>query len=175
MTVVLPSKLRAIQSVNKPLFTPVQEENRKTWQELTAAGVLAVEFPAASTRVWMRDGTRRDFERAANPGKVATWIVAQGFPVYGTECPKDVRSDVLHTDEKIEVVMALSDAMAKKGRVWIRYAGRARGEETEREVTPLAWRSYGSELGFTAQCHLRGEERAFVVARIIVLIPLEVR
>jgi hypothetical protein len=168
MTVVLPSKLRAILRLNEPLFSPTDASSRlKTWQELTALGVLAVEFPTNGTRVWLRDSSRRDYDRAANPAKVAAWMAAQGVPVYGPDCPKNVCSDVLHTNENIDTVMAVSDAMAKKGRVWIRYAGRARGEETEREVTPLAWQSYGSELGFTAQCHLRGEERAFVVARIV--------
>ena len=162
MTVVLPSKLRAIQSVNKPLFTPVQEENRKTWQELTAAGVLAVEFPTAGTRVWMRDGTRRDFERAANPGKVAVWIAAQGFAVYGTECPVNLRSQVVHTDN-VEFTMAASEAMKTGAKLWIRYDGRIRGEVTERVVTPLSW----SELGLVARCHLRNEDRTFVVARIV--------
>ena len=162
MTVVLPSKLRAIQSVNKPLFTPVQEENRKTWQELTAAGVLAVEFPAAGTRVWMRDGTRRDFERAANPGKVAVWMAAQGIAVYGTECPVSLRSQVIHADN-VEFTIAASEAMKTGAKLWIRYDGRIRGEVTERVVTPLSW----SELGLVARCHLRNEDRTFVVARII--------
>ena len=162
MTVVLPSKLRAIQSVNKPLFTPVQEENRKTWQELTAAGVLAVEFPAAGTRVWMRDGTRRDFDRAANPGKVAVWIAAQGFAVYGTECPVNLRSQVVHTDN-VKFTMAASEAMKTGAKLWIRYDGRIRGEVTERVVTPLSW----SELGLVARCHLRNEDRTFVVARVL--------
>lgn len=163
MTVVLPSKLRAIQSVNKPLFTPVQEENRKTWQELTAAGVLAVEFPTAGTRVWMRDGTRRDYDRAANPAKVAAWIAAQGFPVYGTDCPANLRSQVIHTDGNQEFTMAASEAMKTGAKLWIRYDGRIRGEVTERVVTPLSW----SELGLVARCHLRNEDRTFVVARIL--------
>lgn len=163
MTVVLPSKLRAIQSVNKPLFTPVQETNRKTWQELTAAGVLAVEFPAAGTRVWMRDATRRDYDRAANPAKVAAWMAAQGVPVYGPDCPANLRSQVVHTDNNQEFTMAASEAMKTGAKLWIRYDGRIRGEVTERVVTPLSW----SELGLVARCHLRNEDRTFVVARIL--------
>ena len=59
--------------------------------------------------------------------------------------------------------MAASEAMKTGAKLWIRYDGRIRGEVTERVVTPLSW----SELGLVARCHLRNEDRTFVVARIV--------
>jgi hypothetical protein len=72
-----------------------------------------------------------------------------------------------------EEILARLEAAIQAGQtLHLRYASAARGEITEREITPrhVEWR--GDRLNLVAHCHLRGAERTFRLDRILDVTPL---
>lgn len=57
-------------------------------------------------------------------------------------------------------------ATLERKRLWIAYLGRARGQRTEREVSPQRMIHYRDNWYLDAWCHLRRELRSFAIDRI---------
>jgi proteasome accessory factor C len=64
------------------------------------------------------------------------------------------------------VFQTLADATARRRRLHIRYLGRERGSETEREVSPQRLVHYRDNWYLDAWCHLRDELRSFALERV---------
>ncbi len=58
-------------------------------------------------------------------------------------------------------------AVLKRHRLWMRYRGRSRGDETEREISPQRLIHYRDNWYVDAWCHLREDIRSFAVDAII--------
>lgn len=61
------------------------------------------------------------------------------------------------------VFRAALEALLRDRRLWLRYRSRARGEETERTVSPLRLTAYRERWYLDAWCHLRAGLRSFAL------------
>ncbi|MDP2432359.1 MAG: YafY family protein [Pseudomonadota bacterium] len=71
------------------------------------------------------------------------------------------------------IFQALADATARRQRVHIRYLGRERGSETERDLSPQRLIHYRDNWYLDAWCHLREELRSFALERVLTAKSLE--
>ena len=65
------------------------------------------------------------------------------------------------------IFQTLADAAARRRSVHIHYAGRERGETTERTLSPQRLIHYRDNWYLDAWCHLRQELRSFAVERVL--------
>lgn len=72
----------------------------------------------------------------------------------------------LHRREELSLPPQIEEALEGGGRLLLRYVS-ARGEQTLRVVTPLLVEARGGYLYLVAMCHLRNEQRAFRLDRIV--------
>lgn len=64
-------------------------------------------------------------------------------------------------------------AVLKRHRLWMRYRGRSRGDETEREISPQRLIHYRDNWYVDAWCHLREDVRSFAVDAITEAAPVD--
>jgi predicted DNA-binding transcriptional regulator YafY len=67
----------------------------------------------------------------------------------------------------------VATAVLKRQRVWIRYRGRSRDDETEREISPQRLVHYRDNWYVDAWCHLREDIRSFAVDAILAAAPVD--
>lgn len=88
------------------------------------------------------------------------------------ETKKDVmeRIRILATGSrgrKLPLFPLIADAVLSSKRIRIRYDGRQRGEQTEREVSPQRWVYYRGNWYLDAWCHKANALRTFAAERIV--------
>jgi predicted DNA-binding transcriptional regulator YafY len=71
------------------------------------------------------------------------------------------------------IFQTLADATARRRRAHIRYLGRERGQETERDLSPQRLIHYRDNWYLDAWCHVRDELRSFALERVLAVRLLE--
>jgi predicted DNA-binding transcriptional regulator YafY len=69
----------------------------------------------------------------------------------------------------------VATAVLKRARIWIRYRGRSRDDETEREISPQRLVYYRENWYVDGWCHLRDDLRSFAVDAILEAAPVDKR
>ncbi len=74
---------------------------------------------------------------------------------------------------KLPHFQLVAPAVLKRARIWIRYRGRSRDDETEREISPQRLVYYRENWYADAWCHLRDDLRSFAVDAILDATPVD--
>ncbi len=74
---------------------------------------------------------------------------------------------------KLPHFQLIATAVLKRSRIWIRYRGRSRDDETEREISPQRLVYYRENWYADAWCHLRDDLRSFAVDAILDATPVD--
>ena len=74
---------------------------------------------------------------------------------------------------KLPHFQLVASAVLKRARIWIRYRGRSRDDETEREISPQRLVYYRENWYADAWCHLRDDLRSFAVDAVLDAAPVD--